>query len=117
MKDDRVQCCEKLGELIMPSNAGMVLNVYLRAACHSKAINYFIQWGKYDKIVPYASSVGLKMDGASMLSQLLFRNSQGTLDLIKSLVNAEGLGLEDEHHRKININTINKKYKWWQWSL
>ena len=51
------------------------------------------------------------MDGASMLSQLLFRNSQGTLDLIKSLVNAEGLGLEDEHHRKININTINKKYK------
>ena len=44
-------------------------------------------WGEYDKIVPYASSVGLKMDGASMLSQLLFRNSQGTLDLTKGLVN------------------------------
>ena len=31
LKDDRVQCCEELGELIMPSNAGMVLSVYLRA--------------------------------------------------------------------------------------
>ena len=44
-----------------------------------------------------------------MLSQLLFSNSQGTLDLIKGLVNAEGLGLENERRRK--INTFNKKYK------
>ena len=68
LKDDMVQCCEELGELIMPSNTGMVLNIYLRAACHSKAINCFIQWGECDKIEPYASSIGLKMDGASMLN-------------------------------------------------
>ena len=95
LKDDKLQCCEELGDLIMPSDAGMALSVYLRAECHSKAINCFVQRGEYDKIVPYASSVGLKMDYSSMLSQLLFSNPQGALDLAKGLVNAEGGPLID----------------------
>ena len=68
LKYDRVQWCEKLSELIMTSNTRMVLNVYLGAVCHFKAINCFIQWGECDKIEPYASSVGLKMDDTSMLN-------------------------------------------------
>ena len=48
--DDRVQCCEKVGELIMPSNAGMVLSVYLRTTCHSKAIHCFVSFGGCDKL-------------------------------------------------------------------
>merc|ERR1712238_215174 len=95
LKDDKLQCSEELGDLIMPSDAGMALSVYLRAECHSKAINCFVQRGEYDKIVPYASSVGLKMDYSSMLSQLLFSNPQGALDLAKGLVNAEGGPLID----------------------
>ena len=71
----------------MPSNAGMILSVYLRAVCHSEAINCFVQCGEYDKIASYSSGVGLKMNDISMLIQLLFRNSQGTLDLTKGLVN------------------------------
>ena len=41
-------------------------------------------------MVPYASSVGLKIECASMLGQLLFSNSQDALNLTKDLVNAEG---------------------------
>ena len=69
LKDDKFQCCEKLGDLIMPSDAGMPLTVYLRSEYHSKTINDFVQYRKYDKIVPYASSVGLKIDYSLMLSQ------------------------------------------------
>ena len=42
LKNDRAQCFKELGELIMPSNAGMVLSVYLRAVYHSKALSTFL---------------------------------------------------------------------------
>jgi clathrin heavy chain len=37
LKDDKLQCSEALGDLIMPFDAGMALSVYLRAECHAKA--------------------------------------------------------------------------------
>merc|ERR1719343_865128 len=95
LKDDKLTCSEALGDLIMPSDTGMALSVYLRSNCHSKAINCFVMRQQYDKIVPYASSVGFKMDYSSMLNNLLFSNPQGALDLAKGLVSAEGGPLID----------------------
>merc|ERR1719343_1783463 len=95
LKDDKLTCSEALGDLIMPSDTGMALSVYLRSNCHSKAINCFVMRQEYDKIVPYASSVGFKMDYSSMLNNLLFSNPQGALDLAKGLVSAEGGPLID----------------------
>jgi clathrin heavy chain len=95
LKDDKLQCSETLGDLIMPHDIGMALSVYLRAEVHAKAIQCFVQRGEYDKIVPYSTSVGFKMDYSGMLSQLLFNNPQGALDLAKGLVNAEGGPLID----------------------
>lgn len=95
LKDDKLSCSESLGDLIMGSDAGMALSVYLRAECHAKAIQCFVQRGEYDKIVPYSTSVGFKMDYSTMLNQLLFNNPQGALDLAKGLVNAEGGSLID----------------------
>jgi len=54
-----------------------------------------VQRGEYDKIVPYSTSVGFKIDYSTMLSQFLFNNPQGALDLAKGLVNAEGGPLVD----------------------
>lgn len=90
LKEDKLQCSESLGDLIMSVDAGMALSVYLRAEVHGKAIQCFAQRGEYDKIVPYSTSVGFKMDYSQMLSQLLFNNPQGALDLAKGLVSAEG---------------------------
>ncbi|CAB9523353.1 Clathrin heavy chain 1 [Seminavis robusta] len=95
LKDDKLQCSEALGDLIMPHETGMALSVYLRAECHAKAIQCFAQRGEYEKIVPYSASVGFKMDYSNMLNQLLFNNPQGALDLAKGLVNAEGGPLID----------------------
>jgi len=95
LKDDKLTCSEALGDLIMPLDNGMALSVYLRSNCHSKAINCFVMRQEYDKIVPYASSVGFRMDYSSMLNNLLFSNPQGALDLAKGLVSAEGGPLID----------------------
>jgi len=95
LKDDKLHCSETLGDLIMPHDTAMALSVYLRSECHAKAIQCFVQRGEYDKIVPYSTSVGYQMDYSSMLSQLLFNNPQGALDLAKGLVSAEGGPLID----------------------
>jgi clathrin heavy chain len=95
LKDDKLQCSEALGDLIMPMDVGMALSVYLRAEVHGKAIQCFVQRSEYDKIVPYSTSVGYKMDYSAMLSQLLFNNPQGALDLAKGLVSADGGPLID----------------------
>eukprot|EP00590_Aulacoseira_subarctica_P006793 CAMPEP_0172414528 /NCGR_PEP_ID=MMETSP1064-20121228/1169_1 /TAXON_ID=202472 /ORGANISM="Aulacoseira subarctica , Strain CCAP 1002/5" /LENGTH=1718 /DNA_ID=CAMNT_0013151243 /DNA_START=102 /DNA_END=5258 /DNA_ORIENTATION=+ len=95
LKEDKITSSEALGDILVGSDIGMALSVYLRANCHAKAINCFVSRGEYDKIVPYASSVGFKMDYSSMLSQLMFSNPQGALDLAKGLVSAEGGPLID----------------------
>ncbi|KAL9179678.1 hypothetical protein ACHAXT_008968 [Thalassiosira profunda] len=95
LKDDKLHCSETLGDLIMPHDTAMALSVFLRSECHGKAIQCFVQRGEYDKIVPYSTSVGYSMDYSSMLSQLLFNNPQGALDLAKGLVSAEGGPLID----------------------
>jgi clathrin heavy chain len=95
LTEDKLTCSEALGDLIMPYDVGMALSVYLRSGSHAKAIQCFVQRGEYDKIVPYASSVGFQMDYSNMLNQLLFSNPQGALDLAKGLVNAEGGPLID----------------------
>lgn len=95
LKDDKLTCSEALGDLIAPLDSAMALSVFLRAECHPKAINCFVQRGEYDKIVPYSTSVGFKMDYSQMLNNLLFSNPQGALDLAKGLVNAEGGPLID----------------------
>ncbi|KAK1738554.1 clathrin heavy chain [Skeletonema marinoi] len=95
LKDDKLHCSEALGDLIMPHDTAMALSVYLRSETHAKAIQCFVQRGEYDKIVPYSTSVGYSMDYSSMLSQLLFSNPQGALDLAKGLVSADGGPLID----------------------
>jgi clathrin heavy chain len=95
LKENKLTSSESLGDLIMPHDTGMALSVYLRAECHGKAIQCFVQRGEYDKIVSYASSVGFQMDYTQMLNQLLFSNPAGALDLAKGLVNADGGPLID----------------------
>jgi len=109
LKEDKLQASEALGDLIMPHDVGMALSVYLRAEVHGKAIQCFVQRGEYDKIVPYSTSVGFQMDYSQMLSQLLFNNPQGALDLAKGLVSAEGgpmIDIQQTAEAFLNSNRI-----------
>ena len=112
LKDDKLQYCEELGDLSMPSDSGMVLSVYLRAEYHSKAITCFVQCREYDKMVPHASSVDLKIDYSSIFSQLLFSNPRDTFDLVKGLVNTESGPLieykvgKSQLEQKLPVDTI-----------
>lgn len=95
LKEDKLACSEKLGDLVMPADVGMALSVFLRANCHSKAITCMAQRGEYAKIVAYSKQVSHTMDYAALLNQLVFSNPTGALEFAKALATAEGGPLID----------------------
>ena len=62
LQDDKLDCSEQLGDLVVQNDVGMALSIYLRANVPGKAINCFVQRGEYAKIVTYAQKVGYQCD-------------------------------------------------------
>ncbi len=57
LKEDKLECSEALGDMIMPFEAKMALSIYLRAQCNEKVVHCFLQLKQYDKIVAYSAKV------------------------------------------------------------
>jgi len=96
LKEDKLECSEELGDIIVAVDVTMALSVYLRANAAEKAINCFIQRGEYDKVVAYAQKVGYRADYTFMLQNLLRAgNGPAATEFAKRLVAAEGGPLVD----------------------
>ena len=59
LKDDKLECSEMLGDLIMPSDTAVALIMSLLANCPAKVIQCMVLRGECDKIVPYAGAVDI----------------------------------------------------------
>jgi len=85
LTEDKLECSEQLGDLVMAADVNMALSVYLRANVPEKAVNCFVQRGEYDKIAAYATKVGYRCDYGFMLGNLARQNPAGALDFAKGL--------------------------------
>ena len=85
LTEDKLECSEQLGDLVVQSDVNMALSVYLRANVPEKAVNCFLQRGEYDKIAAYAAKVGYRCDYGVMLGNLARQNPAGALDFAKQL--------------------------------
>ena len=85
LTEDKLECSEQLGDLVMQTDVNMALSVYLRANVPEKAINCFLQRGEFDKIAAYATKVGYRCDYSFMLGNLVRANPPGALDFAKQL--------------------------------
>lgn len=95
LQEDKLECSEELGDLIMGSDSNIALSVYLRANVPEKAINCFMQRGEFDKIVAYAQKVNFQVDYSYMLQNLVRSNPDGAVEFAKQLTTAEGGSLID----------------------
>mmetsp|Transcript_20888 Transcript_20888/g.27094 ORF Transcript_20888/g.27094 Transcript_20888/m.27094 type:complete len:1733 (+) Transcript_20888:121-5319(+) len=85
LTEDKLECSEQLGDLVMQADVSMALSVYLRANVPEKAINCMLQRGEFDKIAAYATKVGYRCDYSFMLNTLVRQNPQGALEFAKQL--------------------------------
>lgn len=91
LKEDKLECSEQLGDLILPSNANLSLAVYIRAKAHSKVIQVLIQIGQVSKVAPYAQKVGLDVNATELVQMASQHSPQAALELANALQEA-GVG-------------------------
>lgn len=70
VKQDKLDCSEELGDLLRNSNLKLACSIYYRSQCPAKTVGCFLQLGQFDKIIPYAKSVGFVPDYPVLVQQL-----------------------------------------------
>eukprot|EP00512_Aurantiochytrium_limacinum_P004077 CAMPEP_0171496660 /NCGR_PEP_ID=MMETSP0958-20121227/6831_1 /TAXON_ID=87120 /ORGANISM="Aurantiochytrium limacinum, Strain ATCCMYA-1381" /LENGTH=1691 /DNA_ID=CAMNT_0012030799 /DNA_START=355 /DNA_END=5430 /DNA_ORIENTATION=+ len=95
LKEDKLECSEELGDMVIQSDPKMALSIYLRANVPEKVVQCFVLTGDFAKIVPYSVKVGYQPDYILMLQNLVRQNPKAAEDFAKNLVNNEGGRLVD----------------------
>jgi clathrin heavy chain len=90
LSQDKLECSEQLGDMVVGFDAKMALSIYLRANVTEKVIQCFLQQGAYDKIVAYAKKVGYQPDFIFMLQNIVRQNPKGAEEFAKMLVGNDG---------------------------
>ena len=91
LKEDKLECSEQLGDLILPSSPNLAMAVYIRAKCHPKVIQVLIQIGQVAKVAPYAQKVGLDVNATELVQMASQHSPQAALELANALQQA-GVG-------------------------
>uniref|UniRef100_A0AC35THB5 Clathrin heavy chain n=1 Tax=Rhabditophanes sp. KR3021 TaxID=114890 RepID=A0AC35THB5_9BILA len=91
--ENKLECCEELGDLIRPHDISLALSVYLRGNVPHKVVQCFAELGQFDKIILYAKKIGFTPDYAFQLRQVIRSKPEMAADFAKMLV-AEGDGSE-----------------------
>ncbi|CAB3402575.1 unnamed protein product [Caenorhabditis bovis] len=76
LNDQKLECCEELGDLIRPTDPNTALSVYLRGNVPHKVVQSFAETGQFDKIILYAKRVGFQPDYLLQLRQILRSGNQ-----------------------------------------
>ncbi|CAK8987762.1 Clathrin heavy chain 1 [Durusdinium trenchii] len=95
LKEDKLECSEELGDMVIQSDPKMALSIYLRANVPEKVVQCFMLNGDYQNIVAYSVKVGYQPNYVVMLQNLVHQNPKQAEEFAKSLVNNEGGRLVD----------------------
>eukprot|EP01087_Luapelamoeba_hula_P010434 TRINITY_DN2768_c0_g2_i1.p1 TRINITY_DN2768_c0_g2~~TRINITY_DN2768_c0_g2_i1.p1 ORF type:complete len:1757 (+),score=359.13 TRINITY_DN2768_c0_g2_i1:174-5444(+) len=97
LKEDKLECSEELGNLILPHDPALALSVFYLAGTHDKVIQCLAETNQYDRIVPYCQKVGHTPDGINILHTLIQTNPPGAVGLALKLLTtpelAQGLDI------------------------
>lgn len=74
LTEQKLECCEELGDMVRPVDAQMALSIYLRGNVPHKVVQLFAETGQFDKIIMYAKRVGFEPDYLFQLRQVLRTN-------------------------------------------
>lgn len=91
LQEDKVECSEQLGDLMMQNNVNLALAVFIRTKSHSKVIQCLIQMGQVAKVAPYAQKVGMQVNATELVQLASQHNPQAALELANALQQA-GVG-------------------------
>ncbi|XP_025089563.1 clathrin heavy chain 1 [Pomacea canaliculata] len=86
LKEDKLECCEELGDLVKQADPTLALSVYLRANVPQKVIQCFAETGQFQKIILYSKKVGFTPDYIFLLRNIMRINPEQGLQFAQLLV-------------------------------
>nr|KAG5696086.1 hypothetical protein BaRGS_020487 [Batillaria attramentaria] len=86
LKEDKLECCEELGDLVKQADPTLALSVYLRANVPQKVIQCFAETGQFQKIILYSKKVGFTPDYIFLLRNIMRINPEQGLQFAQMMV-------------------------------
>ena len=83
--DNKLDCSEQLGDAVRMHDLGLALQIYLKANASQKVISAYAETGQFDKIQPYAQSVGYNPDYNSLFQHIVRLNPEKGAEFAASL--------------------------------
>lgn len=91
LQEDKVECSDQLGDLLVGHNINLALAVFIRIKSHQKVIQCLIQLGHVAKVPPYAQKVGMQVNATELVQMASKFSPQAALELANALQQA-GVG-------------------------
>ncbi|KAH7368368.1 clathrin heavy chain [Plectosphaerella cucumerina] len=95
MKENKLFCSERLGDLVRPHDINAALQIYLKANVPHKVVAGFAETGQFDKIIPYSTQAGYQPDYVQLLQHMIRVNPEKGAEFATALANNEGGSLVD----------------------
>ncbi|KAL2123078.1 hypothetical protein VTJ04DRAFT_3533 [Mycothermus thermophilus] len=95
LTENKLECSEKLGDMVRPHDLTMALAIYLKANVPHKVVAGFAETGQFEKILPYCAQVGYKPDFVQLLQHIVRVNPEKGAEFATTLANQEGGPLVD----------------------
>lgn len=95
LKENKLECTEELGDIVKLHDLNMALSVYQRSNSPQKVIACLAETGQFDKILPYAQSVGYTPDYTALLQHMVRINPEKGADFATQLASHQGGSLVD----------------------
>jgi clathrin heavy chain len=105
----QLSASEELGDFARSFDIKLALQIYYRAEIKHKVIACFAETQQYDKIVPYAQTVGYQPDWQYLLQNIIAVNPAGAVGFAQMLVTAAGGPLVDTNTVCIELYTKKAK--------
>lgn len=90
LKEEKLECCEELGDIVRPHDMNLALGIYLKANVPHKVVAGFAETGQFDKILAYSNQSGYQPDYAQLLQHIVRVNPEKGSEFATQLVTEEG---------------------------
>eukprot|EP01103_Thecamoeba_quadrilineata_P002480 TRINITY_DN12433_c0_g1_i1.p1 TRINITY_DN12433_c0_g1~~TRINITY_DN12433_c0_g1_i1.p1 ORF type:complete len:1676 (-),score=402.97 TRINITY_DN12433_c0_g1_i1:60-5087(-) len=88
LADNKLECCEELGDAIRTQDVKLALHVYYKAEVHAKVVAILVEMGQSDKVVDYCIKTSYNPDWSTLLRNIISVQPQTAVSFTTALLNA-----------------------------
>ena len=88
MKEDKITCSERLGDMVAPVNVKLAMAIYFKGNCHEKVVAMLIREHQYEKVLQYCQQKNYTPDSNALIRNMASDDPEALRILIKILSRA-----------------------------